>query len=39
MGQAPQDVRAVASYVSARHDEDGVAVAIDALLSGQWQPA
>jgi hydroxymethylpyrimidine pyrophosphatase-like HAD family hydrolase len=38
MGQAPDDVKAVASYVSARHDENGVAVAIDALLSGEWRP-
>ena len=34
MGQAPEQVRDAASFVSASNDEDGVAEAIDRLLAG-----
>ncbi len=40
MGQASERIRAAATFVSARHDEDGVAVAIERLLAaGDLAPA
>lgn len=38
MGNAPDAVKAAARHVTARNDEDGVALAIEAVLDGSLQP-